>query len=88
RVTFEISQALTSRLLQLAGENSCTLYMTFLGIYTVLLSRLGGQEEIIVGSPIACRLHADLESVLGMFVNTLAFRTRPVSGISVKQYLQ
>lgn len=88
RVTFEISQELTSRLQQLAGENSCTLYMTLLGIYTVLLSRLSGQEEIIVGSPIAGRPHADLESVLGMFVNTLAFRTRPVSGISFKQYLQ
>ncbi len=62
--------------------------MTLLGIYTVLLSRLSGQEEIIVGSPIAGRPHADLESVLGMFVNTLAFRTRPVSGISFKQYLQ
>ncbi|MED1146290.1 non-ribosomal peptide synthetase [Bacillus paralicheniformis] len=88
RVTFEISQELTSRLQQLAGENRCTLYMTLLGIYTVLLSRLSGQEEIIVGSPIAGRPHADLESVLGMFVNTLAFRTRPVSGISFKQYLQ
>jgi fengycin family lipopeptide synthetase D len=62
--------------------------MTLLGIYTVLLSRLSGQEEIIVGSPIAGRPHADLESVLGMFVNTMAFRTRPVGGISFKQYLQ
>ncbi|MCY8540053.1 condensation domain-containing protein, partial [Bacillus haynesii] len=88
RVPFVISQELTSRLKQLAGENRCTLYMTLLGIYTVLLSRLSGQEEIIVGSPIAGRPHADLESVLGMFVNTLAFRTRPVSEISFKKYLQ
>ncbi|MCY8000847.1 non-ribosomal peptide synthetase [Bacillus haynesii] len=88
RVPFVISQELTSRLKQFAGENRCTLYMTLLGIYTVLLSRLSGQEEIIVGSPIAGRPHADLESVLGMFVNTLAFRTRPVSEISFKKYLQ
>ncbi|MEC1262571.1 non-ribosomal peptide synthetase [Bacillus swezeyi] len=88
RVPFVISQELTSRLQQLAGENRCTLYMTLLGIYTVLLSQLSGQEDIIVGSPIAGRPHADLESVLGMFVNTLALRTHPVSSISFKKYVQ
>ncbi|WP_270568303.1 amino acid adenylation domain-containing protein, partial [Bacillus sonorensis] len=45
-------------------------------------------EDIIVGSPIAGRPHKDLEPVLGMFVNTLALRTRPEGGKPFAQYLQ
>ncbi|MEX3622783.1 amino acid adenylation domain-containing protein, partial [Viridibacillus arvi] len=43
----------------------------------ILLSKYSGQEEIVVGTPIAGRTHADLENVMGMFVNTLAFRNEP-----------
>ncbi|MCY8308651.1 amino acid adenylation domain-containing protein, partial [Bacillus vallismortis] len=53
-----------------------------------LLSRLSGQEEIIVGSPIAGRPHKDLEPILGMFVNMLALRAHPEGGKPFVQYLQ
>ncbi|MGG1740489.1 condensation domain-containing protein, partial [Bacillus velezensis] len=72
RVSFVINEKHTAQLKKLAKENKCTLYMTLLGVYTVLLARLSGQEDMIVGSPIAGRPHADLDAVLGMFVNTLA----------------
>lgn len=51
--------------------------MTLLAAYNVLLSRYTGQEDIIVGSPIAGRPHADLQDIIGMFVNTLAMRNHP-----------
>ncbi|WP_139384705.1 condensation domain-containing protein, partial [Salmonella enterica] len=72
----------------LARENGSTLYMVLLAAYTAFLSRLSGQEDIIVGSPIAGRPHKDLEPILGMFVNTLALRTRPEGGKPFVQYLQ
>ena len=55
-----------------------TLFMLLLGIYNVLLSHLSGQEDIVIGTPIAARRHADLQCIIGMFVNTLALRNYPV----------
>jgi len=51
--------------------------MVLLSLFYVLLAKLSGQEEIIVGSPIAGRKHSDLEPILGMFVNSLALRNYP-----------
>ncbi|WP_432339519.1 amino acid adenylation domain-containing protein [Bacillus tequilensis] len=88
KVSFTLDQEAASRLHKLARENGSTLYMVLLAAYTALLSRLSGQEDIIVGSPIAGRPHKDLEPILGMFVNTLALRTRPEGGKPFVQYLQ
>ncbi|WP_434517827.1 plipastatin non-ribosomal peptide synthetase PpsC [Bacillus subtilis] len=88
KVSFTLDQEVASGLYKLARENGSTLYMVLLAAYTVFLSRLSGQEDIIVGSPIAGRPHKDLEPILGMFVNTLALRTRPEGGKPFVQYLQ
>ncbi|QNS22189.1 non-ribosomal peptide synthetase [Bacillus halotolerans] len=88
QVSFTLDQELTAGLHKLARENGSTLYMVLLAAYTALLSRLSGQEDIIVGSPIAGRPHKDLEPILGMFVNTLALRARPEGGKPFAQFLQ
>ncbi|WP_283776897.1 condensation domain-containing protein, partial [Paenibacillus dendritiformis] len=62
---------------QLALDKGVTVYMVFLAAYSTLLSRLSGDGEVIVGSPVAGRPHADLSDMMGMFVNTLALRTFP-----------
>ncbi len=49
--------------------------MTLLTAFDVLLGRLSGQEDVVVGCPIAGRTHRELENVVGFFVNTLALRT-------------
>ncbi|MCP5051154.1 MAG: amino acid adenylation domain-containing protein, partial [bacterium] len=64
-----------------------TLYMFILAIVNILLSKLSGQEDIIVGTPVAGRRHADLQHIVGMFVNTLAMRNRPSGDKSFKQFL-
>ncbi|QQF63785.1 hypothetical protein I9X38_05660 [Bacillus mojavensis] len=48
---------------KLARENGRTLYMVLLAAYTAFLARLSGQDDIIVGSPIAGRPHKDLEPI-------------------------
>ena len=51
--------------------------MILLAVYNILLAKYTGQEDIIVGSPIAGRSHADLEQIIGVFINTLAMRNHP-----------
>ncbi|UOY89131.1 non-ribosomal peptide synthetase [Bacillus glycinifermentans] len=75
-------------LYRIARENGCTLYMVLLAAFNTLLARLGGQEDIIVGSPIAGRPHKDLEPILGMFVNTLAIRTHPTENKRFSDFLR
>lgn len=74
---FDVDASLSARLRELAAERESTLYMVLLAAYTVLLSKYSGQEDLIVGTPVAGRTNADLEPVIGMFVNTLALRNRP-----------
>ncbi|MED2964635.1 amino acid adenylation domain-containing protein, partial [Bacillus swezeyi] len=77
QVSFSLDADTSADLYKIARDNGCTLYMVLLAAYSTLLARLSGQEDIIIGSPIAGRPHKDLEPVIGMFVNTLAMRTHP-----------
>ena len=58
-------------------NQSCgvTLYMTLLSAFQVLLSRYTGQDDIVVGSPIANRNREEIEGLIGFFVNSLAMRS-------------
>jgi non-ribosomal peptide synthetase component F len=61
--------------------------MVLLAIYNIWLSKISGQEDIVVGIPTAGRRHADLESIIGMFVNTLAVRSFPHHDKTCEQLL-
>ncbi|MGD2089691.1 MAG: amino acid adenylation domain-containing protein [Candidatus Aminicenantes bacterium] len=74
---FELPVETTRALNRLALDTGATLYMVLLALYNVLLSKISGQEDILVGTPIAARRHVDLERIIGMFVNTLAMRNWP-----------
>ncbi|MED2945319.1 amino acid adenylation domain-containing protein [Bacillus swezeyi] len=88
RTVFELDQDITKKLKSISGENGVTMYMLLLAGYTILLSKYTGQEDIIVGSPIAGRSHADLNRTIGMFVGTLAMRNHPKGGMTFREYLQ
>jgi non-ribosomal peptide synthetase component F len=60
--------------------------MVLLAIFNILLSKLSGQEDIVMGTPVAGRRHADLEKIIGMFVNTLAIRNEPNPGKSFRNF--
>lgn len=62
-------------LLALGKQESATLFMTLLAGFQLLLSRYSGQDDIVVGTPIANRTRSELEHLIGFFVNTLALRT-------------
>ncbi|HEV2736000.1 MAG TPA: amino acid adenylation domain-containing protein, partial [Longimicrobiaceae bacterium] len=72
---FRVGAAPTRALRILARREGATLYMVLRAAAAVLLSRWSGQEDLVVGSPIANRGRAELDGVVGCFVNTLALRT-------------
>ncbi|MGD2087370.1 MAG: amino acid adenylation domain-containing protein [Candidatus Aminicenantes bacterium] len=84
---FEIDKQQTSALKDYALEQGASFFMVLLAIYMVFLAKLSGQEDIVVGIPVAGRRHADLERIIGMFVNTLALRNFPRGEHSSKEFL-
>ncbi|HEX6291105.1 MAG TPA: amino acid adenylation domain-containing protein [Herpetosiphonaceae bacterium] len=72
---FEISAPVTEALRALSRREGVTLFMTLLATWQTLLARYSGQRDIVVGTPIAGRTHAETESLIGFFVNTLVLRT-------------
>ncbi|MEH1827041.1 MAG: amino acid adenylation domain-containing protein [Nostoc sp.] len=84
---FALSGELTQRLLQLSQQQGVTLFMTLLAAYNTLLYRYTGQEDILVGTPIAGRDRTELEGLIGFFVNTLVMRTDLVGNPSFNELL-
>nr|WP_232320262.1 non-ribosomal peptide synthetase [Rhodococcus sp. WMMA185] len=75
RVTFSIDADLHRKVVALARTHRCTVFMVAHAALAVLLSRSGGSDDVVIGSPVAGRGEAVLDDVVGMFVNTLALRT-------------
>jgi len=73
--TIVLPSDLTEPLRQLSRELGATLYMTMLAAFEALLGRYSGQDDIVIGTPIAGRNHSDIEQLVGFFVNTLVLRT-------------
>ncbi|AKH65701.1 hypothetical protein VY86_01010 [Photorhabdus thracensis] len=65
---------LTQSLKRLSEQQGVTLFMTLLAAWATVLSRLSGQEDLIIGTPSAGRSRQEVESLIGFFVNTLALR--------------
>ncbi len=71
----DLPAALTQGLEMLSQRAEGTLFMTLLAAFQVLLQRYSGQDDIVVGSPIAGRNKVEVEELIGFFVNTLVLRT-------------
>ncbi|MEW9702928.1 amino acid adenylation domain-containing protein, partial [Paenibacillus sp. SI8] len=87
KIAFAINRSTTEALQKLASRSGSTLYMVLLAAYTALLYKYTGQEDVIVGTPVAGRPHADLAPIIGMFVNTLAIRSYPAGEKTFIDYL-
>ncbi len=87
RFDFNMSADQTKLLKNLAEQKGCTLFMVIMAAFSTLLSRLSGQEDICIGSPIANRQHRGTENIIGMFINTLAFRNQIVGDDSFVELL-
>jgi non-ribosomal peptide synthetase component F len=87
-IYFEIDIPRTRQLKEIASDANSTMFMTLLALYNILLSKLCHQHDIVVGTPVAGRPHADFENIIGMFVNLLALRNFPAPEKTVAQFLK
>ncbi len=85
---FVLSREETRALNEVARLEEATIFMVLLSVYYIFLFKLTGQENIVVGSPLASRNHNDLQQIIGMFVNTLALRNFPTPGKTFKNFLE
>lgn len=88
RLRFAVQKDLLERLRACAHEHNVTLFMLLLAAYNVFLHKYTGQEDFIVGVPVAGRARDELRNMVGMFVNTLPLRNRPQGDADFTAFLQ
>jgi aspartate racemase len=87
-LSLKLSQKLSQSLSEFSQREGVTLFMTTLAAFQTLLFRYTGQEDIVVGTPIAGRNRVEIESLIGFFVNTLALRTNVSGNPTFRQLLR
>ncbi|HEX5886219.1 MAG TPA: condensation domain-containing protein, partial [Pyrinomonadaceae bacterium] len=88
RVRQSMSQELSEQLQQLSRRHGVTLFMTLLAAFQLLLARYSGQEDVVVGTPVANRTRSELEGLIGFFANTLVMRTELSGNPSFAELLE
>src|SRR6185437_12578132 len=71
---FSLPPDLSAAIVELGRREGATPFMTLLAAFQLLLARSGGQETFAIGSPIANRNRAEVEGLVGYFINMLALR--------------
>ncbi|HXO26083.1 MAG TPA: condensation domain-containing protein, partial [Thermoanaerobaculia bacterium] len=79
---------LAADLRALSRREGASLFMTLLAGFAMLLHRFGGQEEVLMGIPIAGRHHREIEPLIGFFLNSLVLRTDLAGQPSFRQLLR
>ncbi|MEO5726973.1 MAG: condensation domain-containing protein, partial [Byssovorax sp.] len=87
RRLFAVPAALAESLAELSRREGVTLFMTLLAAFDVLLHRYAGQDDIVVGTPIANRTRTETEGLIGFFVNTTVLRVRVTDDLSFRALL-
>ncbi|CBL45103.1 Non-ribosomal peptide synthetase modules and related proteins [gamma proteobacterium HdN1] len=87
-VRFTISALSRSRLTRFAQSENASLFMALIAGFAVLLKRYSGQSDFAIGTPVAGRERAELENIVGFFVNTLAVRVQPENSLDFRGLLR
>ena len=85
---FKLSPEMTEGLAKFSRQEDVTLFMTLLTAFYVLLHRYSGQDDILVGTPVAHRNLPELEHLIGAFINTLVLRTSLSGDPSFRELLK
>jgi natural product biosynthesis luciferase-like monooxygenase protein len=87
-VQLQFSAELVAKLRQLSQQNRVTFFMTLLAGFNAVLQRYTGQNDLVIGSPLAGRDAAETEELVGFFINTILLRTDLSGDPTVKELLQ
>jgi acyl carrier protein len=84
---FRISTDQVKALKELAVREEVSVYMILLAVYNILLFKLSGQEDIVVGIGVSGRSHADLMNIMGLMFNTISLRNFPCGQMVFLEFL-
>ena len=87
RIYFTLGKKVTGELHRLMRETGSTIFIVLLTALYILLHRYTGQEDIVIGTTVSGRRHPDLESILGLFIETLAIRNYPIGNSTFREFL-
>ncbi|NFI52312.1 amino acid adenylation domain-containing protein [Clostridium botulinum] len=87
RIKFKIGNTLKSQLEALCITNKATLYSVALTAYVILLYKFSGQEDIVIGTPVAGRQYINADNIVGAFINTLPIRSFINSNKTINELL-
>ena len=88
RVILDLPPGLVDRLRELSRREGVTLFMTVAAALQVLLSRYSGQEDFLLGIPVAGRTRPEMQGLIGCFINTLALRCDLTGSPTFRDLLQ
>lgn len=88
RASRELPVSLSKQVTELSRQEGVTLFILLLATFKALLWRHTGQEDLVVGSPIAGRTRVETEELIGFFVNTLVLRTRIAGSLTFQDFLR
>ncbi|HJT56500.1 MAG TPA: amino acid adenylation domain-containing protein [Ktedonobacteraceae bacterium] len=86
--SFTLPQALAEALLRLSKQEQATLFMSLLAAFAILLLRYSGQEDIVIGTPVANRTRIELERIVGCLINTVVLRINLADEPSFRELLR
>ena len=84
---FSINSNLSQKIRTLTQQSDATLFMTMLAAFVILLYRCSGQDDILIGSPMAGRNRQEIQSLIGYFVNTVVLRTKLTGNPNFREIL-
>lgn len=87
RASLKLETNIYNQLKKLSSQNGCTLFMTLLSIYMLLLHRLTNQDDIVIGVPVAQRKLEGAEKILGYCADLLPIRSHLIGSPAFSQYL-
>ncbi len=88
KVRFAFEDDINDKIIAFSKEQGITPYMFIMAALNIMLWRYTNQKDVVIGTAIAGRRHAKLESIIGMFVNTLAIKSEIDENTVIKDYLQ
>lgn len=88
RLDFEIDASALERVTSLAAGERASVFTVLFALTGAYFGRLSGQQDLVIGSPIAGRGHPDLAGAVGLFANTLALRVQPSPARSFREHVR
>lgn len=87
-LSFELAPGLTEKVNLLAERSGATPFMVLIAVFKILLFKYTGQHDLCIGTSTANRDHAELEPLIGFFVNSVVIRSNVDSTITFQQFLE